>query len=205
MGSFVLAELTRRQIRVRAILRRAGAVPSSDLVQTIVADIYDHAALAAALRGVETVISAFNPGWNEPDLYDSYVRGAAAIQQAARDARVRRLLVIGGASSLFDETGRKLIEKGLPPEPYGSGVRAASDYLDVIAREDRLDWVFLSPPADCGPMGPSGRTGRYRVGTDRPVVDVDGRNALSREDLAVAVVDEIVEPRHHRERYTVGY
>jgi uncharacterized protein len=58
---------------------------------------------------------------------------------------------------------------------------------------------------DRGPMGPTGRTGHYRLGTGHPVLDADGRNSLSREDLAVAIADEIQRPAHHRMRFTVGY
>jgi hypothetical protein len=205
MGAFVLQELRDREMPVRVIVRRVDAVTRSASVEPVQADVYDRAALIRALTGTETVVSAFNPGWNEPDLYEQYGRGARSIQHAAVGAGAKRLLIIGGASSLYDENGRQLIEHGLPPEPYGSGVRAARDYLETIRGEADIDWVFLSPPADCGPVGPTGRTGNYRLGTDHPAVDDAGRNALSREDLAVAVVDEVESSRHHRARFTVGY
>ena len=205
MGRAVFAELLQRGLAVRAIVRRPDAIVESALAKPYVVDVFDTDALQNALQGTTTVISAFNPGWDSPDLYSRYLEGARSIRTAATSAGVPRLLVVGGASSLIGGDGRELIEHGLPPEPFGSGVRAARDLLHELPSERGLDWVYLSPPLDCGPMGPKGRTGRYRVGGQHPVVDENGHSSLSVEDLAVAIVDEIVQPRFHRERFTVGY
>jgi putative NADH-flavin reductase len=205
MGTFVLEELVLRHHEVKAVVRRPNAVPATALVTPVRADAYDEPELTKALAGADVVVSAFNPGWDEPGLYDKYLRGARNVQEAAVTAGAGRLLVVGGASSLYGEDGRQLIESFTPPEPYASGVRAARDYYEELRAETRLDWTYLSPPMNCGPLGPDGRTGRYRAGTDRPVVDADGKSSLSRQDLAVAVVDEIERPAHLRQRFTVGY
>lgn len=205
MGTFISQELVSQGCAVRAIVRQAGRVPPSEFVVPVVADVYDTGSLSRALEGVHTVVSAFNPGWDDPDLYTNYLRGARNIESACKTAGVSRLLIIGGASSLFDEHGRQLIDSFLPPEPYASGVRAARDHYTGLTADTDLDWVYLSPPMNCGPMGPVGRTGRYRVGGDHPVSDADGQSSLSREDLAVAVLDEVLRPAHHRERFTIGY
>lgn len=205
MGQKILEELVHRNIATRAIVRRTDAAADGDRVRRVVVDVDDTDALTSALRGVTTLISAFNPGWHAIDLYRRYLDGARSIKTAAVEAGVGRMIVIGGASSLIGDDGRELIEHGLPPEPYGSGVRAARDLLLELRSAQQPDWVFLSPPMECGPMGPQGRTGLYRIGHDHPVVDEAGRNSLSVEDLAVAVVDEALQPRFHRERFTVGY
>lgn len=205
MGAFILEELASRGHDIRAVVRKPGAVATAGYLTSVQADVYDTAALSEALGGVDAVISAFNPGWHEPGLYEKYLLGARSIQTATAAAGVERLLVIGGASSLYNEDGIQMIESFTPPEPYGSGVRAARDYHQEILTETGLDWVFLSPPMDCGPMGPDGRTGGYRTGAEHPVVDKNGKSSLSRQDLAVAVVDEIERPAHHRQRFTVGY
>jgi putative NADH-flavin reductase len=205
MGTFILEELLSRGHDIKAVVRKPGAISTAEHVTPVQADVYDTAALSEALRGADAVISAFNPGWNEPGLYEKYLLGARSVQGATAAAGVERLLVIGGASSLYSEDGKQLIESFTPPEPYGSGVRAARDYHQEILTETRLDWVFLSPPMDCGPMGPDGRTGSYRTGTEHPVVDKNGKSSLSRQDLALAVADEIERPAHHRQRFTVGY
>jgi uncharacterized protein len=85
------------------------------------------------------------------------------------------------------------------------GVRAARDYHAELPAESGIDWVFLSPPPGYGPLGPTERCGTYRTGGDTPVVDGDGHSAISGPDLALALVDELEAPRHHRQRFTVGY
>jgi len=204
MGTFILEEFVSRGHEVRAVVRRPEAVSAEALVKPVRADVYDLAEVTEALTGADVVVSAFNPGWNEPDLYGKYLRGARNIQAAAIAAGCARLLVIGGAASLYGHDGRQLIEAFTPPEPYASGVRAARDYYEEMRTETRLDWTYLSPPMDCGPNGPDGRTGHYRTGIDHPVSDADGKSSLSRQDLAVAVVDEIEHPAYLRQRFTVG-
>ena len=203
-GGPILDELIARGHTVVAIVRRDGAI-SGPNVEQFTGDAYDRASLTSAFAGVDAVISAFNPGWTEPDLYEKFLRGARNIQQATEDANVARLLVVGGAGRLNGADGRQLIEEMTIPEPYEAGVRAARDYHAEILSETELDWVFLSPPPEYGPMGPTARLGRYRTANDSPVFDDDGRSSISGPDLAIAVVDEIETPRHHRERFTVGY
>ncbi|MCA1221433.1 NAD(P)-dependent oxidoreductase [Streptomyces sp. 8L] len=205
MGTFIHQEFEARGHALVAVVRRPGAIEPGKGTRVVVADVFEPDALRDAISGSEAVVSAFNPGWNAPDLYERYMRGAHLIQEATKAAAVPRLLVVGGASSLLSEDGTELIEKGLPPEPYASGVRAARDYYRAIRSERELDWVFLSPPLECGPTGPDGRRGTYRVGKDHPVFDAAGKSSLSRQDLALAVADEIERPAHHRERFTVGY
>lgn len=203
-GGPILDELLARGHQVVAVVRRDGAL-ANPAVEQVRADVYDPDSLNAVFTGVDAVVSAFNPGWTDPDLYENFIRGSRAIQQAAKDAGVARLLVVGGASSLYGPDGRQLIESDTIPEPYWSGVRGARDYHAEILAETELDWVFLSPPKGYGPTGPTEKLGRYRTGTETPVVDDEGNSAISGPDLATAVVDEIETPRHHRQRFTVGY
>ena len=52
---------------------------------------------------------------------------------------------------------------------------------------------------------PGTRTGKYRVGKDHLLIDDKGESRISLEDYAVAMIDEMEQPKHHRERFTVGY
>lgn len=203
-GGPILEELIARGHEAVAIVRRDGALSSAD-VEQIRADAYDQASLTSAFAGTNAVISAFNPGWTETGLHDKFMRGSRNIQQAAKDAQVARLLVVGGAGSLYGPGGRQLFDDMSIPEPYEAGVRAARDYHAEILDEADLDWVFLSPPPNFGPMGPTTRIGRYRTGSDSPVLDHEGHSSISGRDLAIAVIDEIETPHHHRQRFTVGY
>ena len=52
---------------------------------------------------------------------------------------------------------------------------------------------------------PGTRTGKFRLGTEQIVVDAQGRSAISMEDYAVAMIDEIEQPKYLNKRFTVGY
>src|SRR6476646_11539494 len=60
-------------------------------------DVYDTASLATLIQGNEAIISAFNPGWKHPNLYDDQVRGTASIIAAIKEVGIKRVLWVGGA------------------------------------------------------------------------------------------------------------
>jgi uncharacterized protein len=76
-----------------------------------------------------------------------------------------------------------------------------AEFLDLLRQEHDLNWTFLSPSAV---FGPGERTGTFRVGTDQLLTNEKG-SSISYEDFAIALVDELEHPKHHRSRFTVGY
>ena len=54
-------------------------------------------------------------------------------------------------------------------------------------------------------MQPGERTGKFRLGTDQLLVDANGQSRISVQDYAFAMIDELENPRHLRQRFTVGY
>lgn len=48
------------------------------------------------------------------------------------------------------------------------------------------------------------RTGAYQTGKDNLLVNSKGESYVSYEDFAVAILDEIDQPQHINERFTVG-
>ena len=99
-------------------------------------------------------------------------------------------------------TGASLSDSPLFPEAYRDGARAARDALAELRGETGIEWSFLSPAAH---LAPGKRTGKFRLGGDRPVLDAKGESHVSVEDLAVAVVDEAETPKHTGKRFTLGY
>ena len=75
----------------------------------------------------------------------------------------------------------------------------ALDYLRTVTD---TSWTFFSPAAN---ISPGTRTGKFRIGGDQLIVDAQGRSAISMEDYAVAMLDEIERPQHVNRRFTVGY
>lgn len=205
IGTAVLAELLQRDHDVTALVRNSAKLAPHPKLSAVAADVYKVDDLTATLRGHDAVISAFNPGWNEPELYDKFLRGAAAIERAVEASGVKRLLVVGGAGSLFVAPGVQLVDtpafnNHVPPNIV-PGARAARDALTAIRKNTTLDWTFFSPPAR---FLEGERTGAYRVGSEELLMDGDQPAGISLADLAVAIVDEIERPRHVRARFTVA-
>ena len=165
-------------------------------------DAYDAASLAQLLTGQDAVISAFNPGWKNPNLYDDQVRGTASIIAAIKRAGVKRVLWVGGAGGLEVTPGERLIDSKDFPAWILPGSLATIDALEQLRKEPELDWSFLAPSAN---MKSGNRTGKYRVGGDRLLVGANGKSEISVQDYAVAMIDELEHPAHVRQRFTVGY
>ena len=83
-----------------AIVRQPEKLEKREGLTAKVGDVYDTASLAALIRGNDAVISAFNPGWKDPNLYDDQVRGTTSIIAAIKDAGIKRVLWVGGAGGL---------------------------------------------------------------------------------------------------------
>lgn len=205
VGTALLAEALTRGHHVTALVRDPAALPAPTPLLTVVqGDVNQPAPLAQQLAGHDLVLSAYNPGWTHPDLYNAFLAGSRAIEQATAQAGVPRLLVIGGAGSLFVD-GHQLVDGPQFPADYKAGASAARDYLNELKQNTQLDWTFFSPAIEMHPGIAMGRTGQYRLGTENPVFNADGRSCLSVQDLAVAVLDEVEKHQFSRQRFTAAY
>lgn len=200
VGSALLKEAVSRGHDVTALVRNPDKVEASPHVAARKIDVNDTKALSAALAGADVVISAFNGGWGDPEIYAKHKAGSDSIRDAAKAAD-KRLIVIGGAGSLHAPDGSQFVDGEHFPKDYKDGARAARDALADLRKETALDWTFLSPPFV---LTPAERTGKYRLGTENPVFNDKGESTLSVADLAVAVLDEAEAPKHSRKRFTIG-
>lgn len=205
VGSAVLQELLQRGHHVTALARDPAKLPSHAHLRVVKADVLNSRDVAQAVEGLDAVVSAYNPGWKHPELYATFLRGSEEITAGVKQAGVRRLIVVGGAGSLYVAPGVQLVDTPDFPNHVPSevvpGARAARDALNRLGDETALDWTFVSPPAL---LAPGERTGRYRVGADELLMDGAQPAGISVKDLAVAIVDELEQPRHIRRRFTVA-
>ena len=203
VGSVLLAEALKRGHDVTALARTPAKIAAQPRLAIAQADVLDAAQVAAATTGHDAVISAYNPGWKNADIFAEFGRGTRAIVEGVKRAGVKRLLVVGGAGSLYVAPGVQLVDTPQFPAEWKQGALAARDALEMIRKEDSLDWSFVSPAVILEP-GPS--RGGFRLGGDEPLLQPDGQPAhLTVGDLAVAILDEIESPRHVRQRFTAAY
>lgn len=205
VGTALLAEALTRGHQVTAIVRDPAKLTTThDQLTVETGDVNDTARLARQLAGHDLVLSAYNSGWGQADLYNAFLAGSRAIEAATAQAGVPRLLVIGGAGSLFID-GHQLVDGPQFPAEYKVGATAARDYLTELRQNTQLDWTFFSPAIEMHHGIDTGRTGHYRLGTENPVFNAEGRSFHSVQDLAVAVLDEVEKHQFSRQRFTAAY
>ena len=205
VGSAILNELLHRGHQVTAIARKPGKITSEENLEFLSADVMNETVLAKAVAGHDAVISAYNAGWQNPNLYTDFLKGSYAIQRAVKKAGIKRLIVVGGAGSLFLSPGQQIVDTEGFPDDWKPGALAARDYLDIIKQEKELDWTFLSPAVEMHPGTSGTRKGTYRTGLESPVFDANNRSYISVEDTAVAIADELERPKHIQKRFTAAY
>ena len=192
VGTAILNELLNRGNKVTAIVRNPEKITISNCNLSVVkADVSDVKTITDTCKGKDVVISAYNPGWTNPAIYEETLKNYPLILKAVKQAGIKRLLCVGGAGTL-----------AIPAEIM-SGVKSLGEfYLNTLCNEKEIDWVFFSP---AGTLEPGRRTGKFRLGKDNLIVDENGNSHISVEDYAVAMVNEMEQANHHQERFTIGY
>lgn len=208
-GSTVLAELISRGHEVIAIARNIDKLPK-DLPSTVTAvqdDLTDADRLADVIAGADAVVSAFGPSstderyTTDQNFTDQLVGVTERAIAAVKKAGTPRLIVVGGAGSLWFSSGVTVLDSGYWPQPY---VPIAKSHVKAFAalKASGINWTYFSPPMM---ITPGERTGKFKLGGDDIVKDAEGKNHISYEDYAVALVDELEKPAHERARFTIGY
>ena len=206
VGNAVVRELAARGHAVTAFACHTDKVFAAPNVQAVKADVHD-ADFAAQLTGFDAVVSAFNPGWTNPNIGRDFTAGYAAILAAAKAANVPYLLAVGGAGSLFVAPGVQLIDTPEFPKAIFDGANAARNLLrDLQAQYGDVNWAMVSPPACLGADGgfSEERSGKYRLGGDELLMDGDIPAGISVADLAVAIADDVERKAHLHQRFTVA-
>ncbi|MCC8142841.1 MAG: NAD(P)H-binding protein [Tannerellaceae bacterium] len=204
VGSELLKEALQRGYHVIAIVREQRKLvirhPNLSILE---GDIMDTDLLARNISGAKALISAYNPGWDEPNLYDETLKGYNSIISAVKKAGVPRLLVVGAAGTLKTKEGHTLMDKDNVPHSLLSAIHALEKvYKEYLEPEKAFDWVFFCPAAS---LTQGERTGEFRLGKDELITDEKGNSSISVQDYALAMINELEHPEHHRECFTVGY
>ena len=205
VGTAVVQELAARGHDVTAFARNTGKVFAAPNVRAVAADV-TAAGFAEQLAGFDAVVSAFNPGWTNPDIGRDFRDGYAAILAAAKSAGVPYLLIVGGAGSLYIAPGVQVIDTPDFPKEIYDGANAARDLLTELRGRNDLNWAFISPPICLGADGghSEDRTGKYRLGADDALMDGDAPAGISVADLAIAIADDVAQKAHLHQRFTVA-
>ncbi|MFJ3769917.1 NAD(P)-dependent oxidoreductase [Streptomyces sp. NPDC090082] len=203
IGSRVRREALDRGHQVTAVVRDPRKITEEHPALTVVTgDVLDAASVAAVAEGHDVVVSAVGGG-DGPGHQATIKPAAEALVDGLRSlgTDAPRLIAVGGAGSLRTPDGAQVWDADGLPEFVLQIMHAHGDALDFYRTVGDVRWTCLSPAAQ---IEPGERTGRYRTAVDDLIVGADGQSRISAEDYAVALVDEIEDPRHVGERFTVG-
>jgi uncharacterized protein len=205
-GSRILEELLERKHEVVAIVRHPEKLVPRPGLTIHPGDLSKMEAIAKAINGAQAVVSAYGPPSDRPEeVVEVTQRLIAAIQQVSQQAsspeHAPRLIVVGGAGSLEVAPGVTLVSAPDFPAQWKGIALAHQKVLDLL-RASSIDWTYLSPSAF---FEPGKRTGTFRLGQDTLLTAANGKSSISMEDYAIALVDELEQPQHRRQRFTVGY
>lgn len=198
VGSVILKELVDRGHTVAAVARTPEKIKKLKNVSVVQGDLSDPAKIAGVVKRADAVVSAYGP---PPDKTTEIIAATDCLVRGIEQAGGPRLVVVGGAGSLFVAPGVTVRESGHLPKELIPIVDAHIQVLRNL-KQSSINWTYFSP---AGFFEPGEHTGKFRLGKDDLITDAEGNSRISFEDYAIALVDELENPQHQRERFTIGY
>jgi len=194
-GKLIVAEAVNRGMDVTAIVRGENKTAAP---KVLVKDLFD--LTGEDLRGFDAVVDAYG-NWT-PDAIDLIPAATVHLAKALAGSDTR-LLVVGGAGSLFvDSDHTKTVVDVTPfPEAAMPVVNGHGKALEALRKFDDVNWTYVSPAGDFQPDGE--RTGTYKLGGEELVLNSKGESVISYADYAIAMVDELAAGNHIKERISV--
>ena len=196
-GSLILKEAVSRGHEATAIVRDAEKITNSN-IPVVEKDVFHLE--TDDLAQFDVVVNAFGV---PPEKAEQHVEAGRTLIKALKDAPHTRLIVVGGAGSLFVDEARttRLIETPEFPDAFKAIASNQGQNLADLEASEGIQWTFISPAAFFDAEGR--RTGHYQTGEDGITVNKKGKSYVSYADYAIALVDEIENPKHINKRFTV--
>ena len=196
-GSLIAAECLNRGMDVTGIVRPESQGKLTEGITLLVKDLFD--LTTEDLSGFDAVVDAFGTASYGPGKEDLHITSLRHLMVILEPLPEVRLLVVGGAGSLYTDAykTRKVMED--IPEAYRAVPEAMAAAFEELEKS-KINWTYFSPAANFKPEGE--RTGRYNLGRDIKILNSFGESMISYADYALAMADEIEEARFVRKRFT---
>lgn len=196
-GSRILKEAEARGIEATAIVRDASKLPESSM-NIKEKDLFS--LTASDVSNFDVVVNAFGAGLGEEEAHVEAGRHLISIIQ---EAAAPRLIVVGGAGSLFTDNGKttRVVETPEFPEVVKPTANGQNRNLQDLQQTTGIQWTFISPAVNFDVEGR--RTGSYSTSQDVLPLNSDEESYISYADYAVAVVDEMETTAHENQRFAV--
>ncbi|WP_413494469.1 NAD(P)-dependent oxidoreductase [Shewanella baltica] len=199
IGGAILKEALSRGHQVTALVRDPSKLSATDMAVHAV-DL-EQPLVAQTFAGVDVVIAAV--GGRAQQNHDLVASTVQHLLDVLPNAKVPRLLWVGGAGSLEVAPGVTLVSSPDFPAAYKDEALAQGEALQVFrAAQTAINWTFVSPAAE---IYPGESEGPYRLGGDSFFTDANGRSRISVTDYAKAMLDEAEQGTHANQRISVAY
>jgi putative NADH-flavin reductase len=196
-GRLIAAEANLRGHEVTAIVRDRKKIKNKDY-HALEKDLFDLS--PQDLEGLDAVVSAFGTPFDGGNG-EGHVSSMEHLIRVFEALPSVRLLVVGGAGSLYtDETKKQRVIENIPPEWQGIPSNMAKAFEAL--KKSRVNWTYFSPAVTFDPAGP--RLLKYTLGTDVAVHNTGGESYISYADYAYAMVDEIENKKFSKTRFTAA-
>lgn len=200
VGKVILNEALSRGHEVTAIIRKGSNLDVNNKnLKVVVGDLFDIDTISKTFKGHDIILSAFGPKYGEEG---TLITATENLIKAAKNASIHRILSMGGAGSLLVGDNVRLVDTPEFPEAWKPIAIAHGDALEVYKKETELNWTNLSPAAF---LEPGTKKGNYRTSENNLIVDEKGESRITFEDFAIAMLDEVENPRFNKKRFTVAY
>ncbi|WNS75442.1 NAD(P)-dependent oxidoreductase [Bacillus sp. DTU_2020_1000418_1_SI_GHA_SEK_038] len=195
-GNLILKEAVSRGHDVTAIVRDASKLEDKNVV-VIEKSIFD--LTSDDVEKFDVVVNAFGAPLGEEQ---AHVDAGHALIEALKGTNTKAIIV-GGAGSLYVDENKTVTVLETPdfPDIYKPTAKGQGRNLQELQETSNITWTFISPSAFFDAEGK--RTGSYLSGKDHLLVNSKGESYISYADFAIAVLDEIENPQHINERFTV--
>ncbi|WP_045877106.1 NAD(P)H-binding protein [Pseudofrankia sp. DC12] len=202
VGQSVVNEAIRRGHKVTAVARDEAKLSKlSRKANAAAGDATSRDSVHSLADGADAVVVAV--GGNDKKIWANSARTMIdALTKLGGSAP--RLIHVGHGGTLEDGQGARVLDDPEFPNNMRKDALGQAEALDVLrAAKGNVRWTVICPPPVQLVQGK--RRDTYRTGTDQPVQDGRGNMAMSTDDLAVAIIDEIDKAKHVNQRFTIGY
>lgn len=195
-GKLIMEEALKRGLDVTAIVRNKSKLSNSK-VKVIEKDLFD--LKKEDLKNFDTVVSAFGI-WEEKEL-SKHSEVMNHLCDILADTNIR-LMIVGGAASLYVNKEHTMILKDAPnfPEAFMGLAVSENKAFDILKDKKDVLWTYVSPSADF--QAEREKTGEYNIGNDELLVNSKGESYISYADYAAAFADEIVNKKYLNQQIT---
>ena len=196
-GGLIAAEARLRGHEVTAIVREGAQARLHGDYSVLIRDLFD--LTSGDLEAFDVVVNAFGTPMGSPDAARLHVAAMDHLISVLEPLPQVRLMVVGGAASLYmDETRTSLVLEDIP-ERFRAVPIAMTEAFGNL-KKSKVNWTYFSPAEQFDYAGK--RTGHYITTTDVRIMNPEGRSYLSYADYAVAMVDEIDRKQFEGRRFT---